>query len=77
MICTNHTAFVLNGVFFMAVPLPDDVKTYIEAIVRVCDARINGAAPNTADPAQVATDKLETITVYTAIRTAALDFYSL
>jgi hypothetical protein len=61
----------------MAVPLPDDINTYIAAAIKVCDKRIADNQPVVSDATSIAGDKVERVNAYTAIKTKLLETYAL
>jgi hypothetical protein len=60
----------------MACPLPDDVKQYVNAIIKVCESRITANASSAGDAVEVALDKVEAVTLYGTIKSYALAFYT-
>jgi hypothetical protein len=60
----------------MACPLPDDIKQYVNAIIKVCESRISANTPSTGDAIEIALDKVEAVTTYTTLKSYALAFYA-
>lgn len=61
----------------MALPIDPNIKVFADSIIALCDRQILLNQPNPADAAQVAADKVEQISAYSAYKTQALGFYSL
>lgn len=61
----------------MATPLDPSLKSYIDAIIVLCDQKILSNQPNPNDPVPIATDKTEQIAAWNAYKSKALEFYGL
>ena len=61
----------------MAIPLPDDIKSYVDACIKVCDQRIASNQPVISDDVSIAIDKVERVSAYTAIKNKLFETYAL
>jgi hypothetical protein len=57
--------------------LPDNIKSYVDASIKICDKEIAENQPVVSDVASIAGDKVERLATYTAIKAKLLETYAL